>query len=325
MSSVCINDERIKLYGRNIICENFVKFTWSYSGFGFRGFFAGGEVAVTCDITDGDGESNCMLVVSVDGEERELLAVRGCERLVLAAVTEGEHEIAVHKSSEVTTCCIKFKQLEFHGELFEAPSPKKLKLEFVGDSISCGVGAFPDRRKGIAFDKALHCDAMCAFPALVSKALDADANVVSIAGWGITRGSVGENHRIPDIYGMTNGFYDKTEMWDFSSYQPDCVIIELGANDGGNTSGNGSFRDAILNFLKTVRKNYPHAKIVWIAIAMTDLNYGELLEAFKLFGDTELKHIVLEYDSRGELSHPCFEAQRDYAVKVAEAVLDTGI
>ncbi len=319
MNFVDFNSGKIRLYGRNVVKDNGVVLVWSLSGFSVRGSF-NGKVKAECELSDGDGESACMLLVSVDGTERELRVERGCKEIVLAENCNGKHEIVVKKCSEVTTCCIQFKKLLFEGELLDAPEEKHYKIEFIGDSISCGVGAYPDSREGLEFDKSLHCDAAYAFPHLVSKQLNADANVVALAGWGVTRGSIGEDHRIPDVYEFTNGYYDRTEKWNFADFAPDCVVIELGANDGGNTKYDGSFCNAVYEFLKTVREKYPCAKIVWVIIALNENLRGEITEAFERFNDALFKYIDLVYDDKGALSHPCFEAQKEYARKVAEAI-----
>ena len=73
---------------------------------------------------------------------------------------------------------------------------------------------------------------------------------------------------MPAMYNQTL-FNVSSEIWDFSRYIPDVVCINLGTNDT-STPGYDTNRlyNAYLAFHKTVRNNYPKAKIVWLTGCM---------------------------------------------------------
>ena len=83
---------------------------------------------------------------------------------------------------------------------------------------------------------------------------------------------------MPAMYNQTL-FNDSSEIWDFSRYIPDVVCINLGTNDT-STPGYDTDRlyNAYLAFHKTVRNNYPKAKIVWLTGCML---HGESLSLVK--------------------------------------------
>ncbi len=316
MTKININNEKIRFYGRNIEENGAVKFIWPFSGFAFRGNFSG-KIAAEYLI---ESESDCMLSISVDGVITELRVAKGEGSFVLAEVSEGEHEIIVRKSTEASISLITIKTLEFCGELGEIPEEKKLKIEIIGDSITCGVGAFPDSRPWEPFESVMHCDVMYAFPSMVAKALDADVNVVAVAGWGITRGSLDTEHRIPDIYDYTNGFYDREIKWDFRRFVPDIAVIALGANDGGEAMGEGTFLEGAYNFMCRVREKYPEAEILWVANMVQPGPHKELEAAVARMEGKPIRILDLQYDSSGQINHPSFEAQKGYAEKITEAL-----
>ena len=316
MTKININNDCIRFYGRNVITEEGVQFVWPYSGFAFRGHFAG-KIVAECELS---GESDCMLSVTVDGEVFEKRISKEWKIIELAEVAQGDHEITVRKCTEASICLVTLKTLEFCGRLGVIPAEKPLKIEFIGDSITCGVGAFPDTRPWEPFESVMHCDVMYAFPSMVSKALDADANVVAVAGWGVTRGSLDVAHRIPDIYEYVNGFHNREEKWDFNSFIPDKVVIGLGANDGTEAMGEGTFLEGAYDFMCTVRKKYPDADILWVANMVCPGPHKELEEAVARMEGKPIRILDLQYDSRGQINHPCYEAQKGYAEKIIQAL-----
>ena len=58
---------------------------------------------------------------------------------------------------------------------------------------------------------------------------------------------------------------NKNLTWDYTLYQPQLVVIDLGGNDLSAALDTDKFIRAYLDFLFRVRKNYPFAKIVCVA------------------------------------------------------------
>lgn len=118
------------------------------------------------------------------------------------------------------------------------------------------------------------------FAARTARALGAEYNVVARSGIGMYRNYGGPAEGTPDdclpaLYDRTL-FYDADEKWDFSSFQPDVVCVNLGTNDMSVNKGDSvRYENAALQFAKRLRGYYPNAKIVMLTGSMlTDRNLG---------------------------------------------------
>lgn len=213
--------------------------------------------------------------------------------------------------------------------------PRKLKLEFVGDSITSGEGlaGSPDEMEWITQWFA----GSKTYAAQTARTLDADFSVVSQCGWGLCWGWDGNrNSKIPpfyeDVCGVMQGDFQKSIgsqlAWDFNGGS-DFVIINLGTNDNGAffqppwmqsekgeeyklTSENGKIckKDAAviqenaIEFLKKVRRCNPNAKIIWcwgmIPLDLIPPVIKTSVEEYKkTSGDKDV--YLLEFDSMNEL------------------------
>lgn len=157
------------------------------------------------------------------------------------------------------------------GKELVAPSPlPDRKIEFIGNSITCGYGVeSTDKTDSFADETENH---YYTYAAITACNLQAQHYVVARSGIGIYRNYNGPLEGSPDCmpacYNRTL-FGDSTERWDFSRYTPDVVCINLGTNDV-STSGCDPDRlyRAYADFLTTVRRHYPEAKIVLLTGCM---------------------------------------------------------
>lgn len=186
------------------------------------------------------------------------------------------------------------------GGVFLSVPDRKLKIEFIGDSITSGEGlaGMWDENEWIPqWFRASKTYAM-----QVAKKLDADWNVMSQCGWGIKWAWNGDrNSALPPHYeqvcSIMKGDFENqlgvNEKADFGSGS-DFVVLNLGTNDNnaftqpawvdsnGNkyelhVDSNGRatdedgrvITDEVKNFLTVIRKNNPKAKIIWTWGMMT--------------------------------------------------------
>lgn len=173
---------------------------------------------------------------------------------------------------------------------------KKFKLEFIGDSITSGEGTY-----GATTDTewlAMYMSSSRHYASIIEKALDADARIISQGGWGVYSGWDNDRrHVIPSIYekvcGLATGAFNESlgslRPYDFSSWVPDAIIVNLGTNDAtsfnypafdvpgigpcqSRRNPDGSYNEedieefetALINFLKMIRKNNPTSHILWV-------------------------------------------------------------
>lgn len=182
----------------------------------------------------------------------------------------------------------------------EAPRMPSHRIEFIGNSITCGFGiegANQHERFRYATQNQYYT-----FAAITARRLDAECFVVARSGIGMYRNCrgklLGDTEIMPAVYPYTL-YGTKGEEWDFSKFTPDVVCINLGTND---TSGPryriDLFQSNYEEFYHTLRSHYPKAKIVLLSGTMIkagsqrekDLNEAldQVLEAARIEGDEEV-------------------------------------
>lgn len=176
---------------------------------------------------------------------------------------------------------IKAFSISDNGRILDAPGKGNLKIEFIGNSITCGFGIeAPDASCPFSYDTENHT---LGYAYLTARALNADFNMVCRSGIGIYRNYNGPkegnlSQTMPMEYSCTM-LYHPESPWDFSRFIPDIVCINLGTNDTScNNYDIGIFRERYNKFVDRLRAYYPDAKIVLLSGAMLN---GKELELVK--------------------------------------------
>ena len=249
---------------------------FTYPGVQFRTGFTGTSLEMMCKIGSG------YFMAEIDGGKPFKISFLGNTVVDLAHnLPDGTHQAVVTYIGEG------YETLpEFHGffvdkgkTLAPATNVPKRKIEFIGNSITCGYGIE-------ANSEAEHYEAKTAnyyytYAARTARNLDAQAVVVARSGIGVYRSyngpKTGDKVTMNTEYPYTLLYNDKYK-WDFSRYTPDVVCINLGTND---TSTQGADSVLLLNGFKQlyrqVRSHYPKAKIVLLCGCM--MNGKQLLSA----------------------------------------------
>lgn len=164
------------------------------------------------------------------------------------------------------------------ARILPAPERPELKIEFIGNSITCGYGLEADSAQvHFAFDNENH---ILSYAYLTARELDADFNVVARSGIGMYRSYGGDRmgtpgNRMPDVYDRTL-YYDPDSEWDHSRFEPDIICINLGTNDTSlNDFEISLFEEYYNRFVDHLRQLHPNAKIV---LTVGPMLTGELLE-----------------------------------------------
>ncbi len=249
----------------------------------------------------------------------------------------------VQAMSDDASLFLQIHSFQSDGIFKEVPE-KSRKIEIIGDSITSGEGTIGAQEEQDWIS--MWFTALNNYAVITADRLDADFHIVSQSGWGIVTGWDNNPHSsLPDYYeqvcglckGERNEKAGAKENYDFSSWQPDSVIINLGTNDAGafeneewtdpqtgltfkqhkNEDGTYNKEDErrliekAKAFLKTIRKHNPNAEILWaygmIGTPILSMLETAIQEFVKETGDAKARLIVLpqaEGDGIGARCHP---------------------
>jgi lysophospholipase L1-like esterase len=201
----------------------------------------------------------------------------------------GRHTITIYKNTEAN-----IGYLEFIGfkckKLLPLPVKPKRKLEFIGNSITCGTGvdqSVVPCGKGKWHDQ--H-NAYMSYGPRIARALNAQYHISAYSGIGLIHSCCNIATTMPEIFDKVN-MRDNTIPWDFKSYQPDVVTICLGQNDGIQDSV--KYTSAYVKFIETIRNHYPKAEIICLTSPMADARLTATMKNY-------LTGIVMYLNKKGD-------------------------
>jgi lysophospholipase L1-like esterase len=186
--------------------------------------------------------------------------------------SHGEHLVTICKATEGISW------MEFEGvyadALLPAPALPDRKIEFIGNSITCGFGndngGIPCG-KGEWFDQS---NAWLSYAPLTARALKAQWYLTAVSGIGLIHSCCKMAITMPEVFNRMDPRGNQGN-WDFSRYQPDVVTVCLGQNDGIQDSV--AFCSAYLAFVGRLRHVYPGARIVLLTSPMGDAGLTAVL------------------------------------------------
>lgn len=189
---------------------------------------------------------------------------------IATALPEGIHSVKLMYITEGL-----FRNPEFRGLVLDkgcrlapsAPLPER-RIEFIGNSITCGYGneatdgnePYSDATENHYYN----------FASLTARQLDAIHVTVARSGAGVYRNfagpSTGSADCLPTFYEST--LYHKEECkWDFNRYRPHVVCVNLGTNDLSTDGFDEQlFKEAYRRFILTVRRHNPQAVIIMLSV-----------------------------------------------------------
>lgn len=309
------SEENVKLIGRTAENEGILWLALSASGIEFTYNGTGFEMNVFGDSMIAQGkDKQPRFAVYVDGEK--IADEQVTENAKLYQFTTSEENkpttVKILKLSEAAESTMGLGEITVTGTDVKPTAEKELKIEFIGDSITCGYGV-DDEVKEHHFSTSTE-DATKAWAYKAAQKLDADYSLVSYSGHGIISGYTGNGNKVtsqlvPKIYerfaksyGNYNGIFNVSGIdWDFSRFQPDFVVINLGTNDasycGSDKERATEYATEYTEFLKVVRKNNPDAHIICALGVMGDSLYPSVKIAVENYtaetGDTKVSHLHL--------------------------------
>jgi lysophospholipase L1-like esterase len=225
------------------------------------------------------------IVLEVDGAcyGRETIQPSGTA-IPVTATTGGKHTITIYKATEATTGNILFTGAA--GDLFKVKEKPKKKIEFIGDSITSGMGN--DTKQvpcgtGEWYDQ--H-NAYYSYAAIAARTVDADYVLSSVSGIGMYRNWNDEHLDepiMPDVYENLYLNKDTSKPYAFG-FNQDVTCIALGTNDFSNGDGKKTrlpfnedkYVTNYINFIQTVYKQAPDTRIVLLSSPMVSGTNAEI-------------------------------------------------
>ncbi|MGN0114895.1 MAG: dockerin type I domain-containing protein [Acutalibacteraceae bacterium] len=320
-----------------------------YLGFTDSGF----EIKLNCEgdvsvrLSPGTSSAKVGIVIDGDYDAMQVQDISTAAKKVTLAegLSRGIHTIRFIKLTEFGITKFTMKELTYCGYLLQADDyADSLKLEFYGDSITCGYGNLcTNGTSGAGGWK--YQNGMQTYAAFAARALNAEFSVCSGSGYGIYTGypydpenpdnpRLNTTQTIDDI--MNIGFWDKNNAavdWDFS-FDADVVVVNLGTNDQSfaNIAKRELPDDEVYakakELVDTIRLHNPDCYIIWLGGAMgnyegTYFHGATVLN--KLADDTEnmIFYNELTRSNAGGDGHPSVEQHKALAEQLVTLIRDT--
>ena len=199
---------------------------------------------------------------------------------------DAPNKIKIFKDTEAANGDLTFVGLEAK-EIKASPEENKPLIEFIGDSITCGMGSDTSELACDAGEWYDQHNAYMAYGPRVARALNVNYRLNCVSGMGMYRNWNDEDQPVmPDVYDNMRLNADSTQKVDFSGKAPAIVSIALGTNDLSYGDG------------KKLRKDFDQEKFV--------NNYVEFVDhIFHLYPNTQVA--LLSSPMVGEKKKPVLE------------------
>ena len=268
------------LYAGRISFANPERPAWNYPGVQIVAAFEGTSLKMLAKPRSG------YFMAQIDQADPFKVAFRGERDSVVTLATalpDGRHTVRLMYIIEGYEFYPEFWGflLDTGRSLVEAPALPSRKIEFIGNSITCGYGnEGTDKMEHFEYETENH---YYSYASITARNLNAQHWVVARSGIGAYRNYDGpktgnpESH-MPVQYEYTGYALHKQlrqeptflkEKWDFSRYQPDVICINLGTNDLSTPNYDLTLlKQGYQRLYKMVRQHNPHAKIVLLTGTM---------------------------------------------------------
>lgn len=211
-------------------------------------------------------------MVEIDGNEPFAVNFTPTDSLLALAenLNDTIHDVRITYAIEGFEFKPAFRAFDIEGKLLPAAPKSEMKIEFIGNSITCGYGIEDDDpNHGFSYDTENHT---MTYAYKAARALGADFNVVARSGIGIYRNygspKEGGEQTMPMEYDYTM-LYDHDYEWDHSKFHPDIICINLGTNDTSEDNYDITiYEERYRDFLHHLRDLHPQAKIVLLTGCM---------------------------------------------------------
>ena len=336
--------DRIRTFGRTYQDDEdgILYFDWTCSGveFLFKGTCLTASFRAMCsEETDGTdpitGKQKKREVwpwaaVFADGSDRPQyrfeIGETGKNQMIWFSSREETHRIKIVKLTENLKTFLGLESLYMDGELLPLPDrQKRKKIEFIGDSITCGFGNETEEKDRLFYSG--EENGWFSHAAIAARKLEMDWNMICVSGI-----CTGKRRIIPmpyamkDLYVYTDRILEEKlgkkelQKWDFAGSPSDYVVINLGTNDATGIAADPEpeeerekFCGDYTELLKMIRQcNGPGTQIICALGSMNYYLYPDIMDTVKRYcagtGDKKIscfRYLPMDMaDPVGACGHP---------------------
>lgn len=273
--------EEIRLLGKSFWEDNAIVLPWVDAGFTFAFKGQGAVIGFAPYQT----EQPVYLRVFVDDAYSFRFAVtNGSEKISL----DGLDENAIHTVKVLMVVRgepLYVNDIRLVGDemaVCEKPA-QKLRLAFVGDSITCGYGVLgPNGPCYYTYEQ----DSTRSYAGMTAEKMDAEIFASASSGKGFVANCDGNRE---DLL-LSQGFRQKTltdGVWDHQSYVPDVFVINVGTNDACGGITDEEWIPAAVAFMEEVRAAFPKVPIIYCYGMMDKTKLGAAEKAVAIFNEKD--------------------------------------
>lgn len=240
--------------------------------------------------------------------------------------SKAEHTVRIEKLSEAAFGLVGLRSIDVEEDsIVKATEYRERKIEFIGDSITCGYGVETSKETDIFSTNTENAEK--AYAIKTARALDADYSLVSWSGIGIISDWVPEtvNEPLEDILMPELYFYRDLNLsksldinWeknDFSIFTPDLIVVNIGTNDDSYVrtipSRQQAYGDGYQKFIQKVHENNPDSAILCILGTMGQNLCEEVEKQVEIFREKN-KEVVIDYLKMPEQDRECDGIAADF-------------
>ena len=263
-----------------------------------RTYKSGEKLSVTMSGNDTDEDSLSRVGIYVDDElVKDVMLTSKSTAVDIEGKTDKSVNVKIIKLSEAQNSCCSIDNITVTEGKIVPTAEKAHKIEFIGDSMTCGYGV---EDSDLTHNFSTASENCCkAFGVKTAKLLDADYSLVCYSGYGIVSGYSADGSKNTDdlvanyyekyCYTAADGFdgiKPQTIAYDHG-FQPDAIVINLGTNDSTYTGTDpqrlGEYTEKYVEFLKTVRSKNPKARIFCTLGTMGNTLYNAMNDAVQRY------------------------------------------
>lgn len=288
--------------------------------------FSGAKCAIVLRDEVLYGQNYNYLEIVVDGKAYRTQTTKRVDTITVANIEgSGKHTLALYKSTEASIGYLDFLGV-FCDKLLQPDAKPLRKMEFIGNSITCGASSDPSKvpcGTGLWHDQN---NAYVAYGPVAARALNAQYFLSSVSGIGLMHSCCNMDIIMPQVYDKVSMRNDSIQ-WNFNLYQPDIVSICLGQNDG--VQNLDTFVNNYYAFVKKIRTYYPHTTFLLLTSPMADDNLRTFLRKaissvaskMKNSGDKKVYTYVFEKQYSGGCTfHPTVEEHQQIAKELVQFI-----